>query len=679
MNRISKVTFLLLFLGSMASQAGWDVEILRGKDAPKGYKEAGILQRYVNTDSGRIQIGTITTAVYKKDSMEPKTEDDFAKRAESLIQGLKWKKQKYKGVSIYSAYLEQDLVQFKMMIKDQGDQRIFTLSNIRQPFAAGTSLEAEFLQRVFMKRQIDLLKGGKKTALIWSQFIQDLEAQSIGSFLTAADLSRMLTTFESGVLGGARDLGGVLTAAKGMVGDARMTVRQVGDAAQKSANALERADGRIKTFNETFARQAEKLNANLADAVKVGRDAVEVGDRAVDAADAGVREMKNFNGTLKKITGLSYIAQASAVSELAKISTNFLVNFAAGGLYSLLVKAYQVATASLSEEERQKINFRTDAAMKLMKEAMNQIGALDVEISVLTMGLSEVTQLDGKSLLYSLDRKINVLTAQRDNEMENLKRDPTGPGANACSDRHAGLSDQLFYLESLRKALATTDTKEKMCKKFESTFGAWRVAINSLQQAKDVLDQELTTVLDQHNEKSTEAQAAVASYRYKDKKCNNTQEGLIASYKELAKMVGCSPGSTTDDCLNVFAKIKEADGSDCAELMELQRQAKNPASLARMIEGRNAAVRVIKANLLSISKLDCVAEGDGRPQCNDNKDGDITLMNKLYAQKLEDLKTKCPPGSFNPIAGLDQKILANRSEAKPYTAQIAQFGIKHVL
>lgn len=671
MYRIRKVTVLFFLFGSLTSQAGWNIEILRGKDAPKGYKEAGLLQRYVNTEFGPIQIATISTAVYEKNSSEPKTEDDFAKKSESLIQGLKWKKQKYKGVSVYSAYLDRDLRQFKMMIKDHGNHRIFTLSNIKQPFSAGTAYETAFLQRVFMKRQIDLLKGGKKSALLWSQFIQDVEAQSITDFISPADLSRMLTTFNNKALGGVDSAKGVLDATKDLVGDTRLSVKKVGDAATKGAGALERADVKLGTFNENFKTRADALNATLDRVVGVGKDAVEVGKDAVG-------EAKRFNTTVEKVSSLGYISQMVAVSEVTKMATNFLVNFFAGGAYTLFVKAYHVITATMTEEERQRVNSRADAAMRSMKDAMNQIGALDVEISVLTMGLAEVSGLDGKTLLESLNNQINIEVAKEARAADALKQDPDGPNAQQCSANQSKHAENLFYLRSLRKALSATDTKEKMCKKFESTFGSWVLAINALQEAKNTLDVELTTIFDQYNEKALAAQETVTSPRYYEKKCTSTQADLIAGFKRDAERIGCTIDSKTPDCVRVYTAIHDADGKECAELLELQKAANDPGSMARRIEARNAAMKVVKANLLSITKLDCVAEGDVRPQCN-NTDGDITMMKKLYVDRLRKVTEVCPPGSFNPIAGLNQRILAEAEAAKPYTAQISEIAKTRML
>lgn len=174
--RFSILVFSAVFAYNL--QASWDYEVSRGSTAPDGFLEFGLFQRNIDTKKGSFPVASVTTSVYEKTSKEPKTEDDLAKKLASLIPNLSWKKTIYKGVHFYTGYDEVDLRYYKLMVKDQGNKRIQTLATIRQPYVAGVSIETEYLQRVFLKAQLDNPKGKrKKTAIVWESFLSEAQAQ----------------------------------------------------------------------------------------------------------------------------------------------------------------------------------------------------------------------------------------------------------------------------------------------------------------------------------------------------------------------------------------------------------------------------------------------------------------------------------------------------------------------
>ncbi|MBL7672172.1 MAG: hypothetical protein JNM39_16960 [Bdellovibrionaceae bacterium] len=647
-------------------QASWDYEVSRGKSAPPGYVEFGLFQRNVDTKKGSFSVASVTTSVYEKSGKEPKTEDALAKKIETLIPNLSWKKKIYKGVHFYTAYVEQDFRYYKMMVKDQGDKRIITMATIRQPYVAGIAIETEYLQRVFLKAQLEKPKGGKKkTALIWENFLTEAQAQM--------DFSRFKDLAEGWFTQMQRDLAPFRDAARSVAGDARSFVSNVDKrageaigAVNKAGTSLDRAGEKVDAARLQFKESTDKINATARAGIASFDSGIEkfgkIGDEANENWATTNEIVKRFSDPAK-VRKLAFNAAigglaATAVYDIGKGVGTALVGWIADAAWTGIKALWREITQQLSPEQWNKISKRAIEAEAEAEKQMKKINDLKQKIAMTGMAWSKLRNQDAPINLVT-DMSANVVGLQaKKRRLESKLADGTlnDSGFHSCTHEVVSLNKQIFALEQLIPILTHSDSKEALCEQMEFLSDQLIDAEISLQKARAIVAQELLTFPTLIFQSHINDHLDPVSVEKRVNECKEKKESVAAIYKKSAqKNCNNEDSEKSDECVELIKQIQsfERQAASACEgnkiTTSLEARAANDAAMLAEV---NRSIASAEKATQRILQSNCKAE-DTKPHCKSlstRQANEVGLFNKILQITLQDVDRDCPrPPSENPL------------------------------
>ncbi|MBK7960699.1 MAG: hypothetical protein IPK04_05505 [Bdellovibrionales bacterium] len=665
----SLVLFIVgLFSIAPLAQASWEYGILRASEAPKGFKEYGILERYVDTNHGRISVATVSLAVYEKSASEPNTEDAAAAKMASLIRGLTWKKEVQKGVFIYTAYLKPELRYFKMMIKDLGKKRIVTIANIRQPYVLGTAYETEYLQRIFMKKEVDNKRATRKTALYWSRVFEEAEAQTISNF----DFQRLLGAYANSLGQAGAKLADQLVGVRNAVVSTTDRALSIGEGVVSEGRNISNSINNAASAARDAAKAGREISAQGKDTTVALRGMVDDAKRTVDdntnkLVDESQAWRNEAQEWRKQATNKRLISQLSLISGLSfsvgSFAGTMLCNLISSGAFTLLREAFYALTGKLKPELMDEKNKRATAALSELDASINQINNLEKEIGLLGMGLSEIEKAPGRDVIESIGEQVVV----RKNELRkmiaglNTLRNQTD--INKCATDIRMKEDEIYRLEQNSKTLFQTKKKGAVCEKIHAALLSWQLAAASLHRAKHVVTQEITTILGNAEKRNIEAFSDPASPRNNLTECKSVKEIRLEQLESEYTSFGCDKNQSNPGCTTHKQNIEAQRASilTCQADVDMIAATNDSESAAHRNSFTQNAISITREQLHKVARLDC-RMNDPRKFCIPGEEGHISILNDLYAQKIAAFKQTCPEVTLNPLANpaISPKSLADQ-------------------
>lgn len=643
--RIGLLAGLLISFIYSSSYAYWATHYLRGAEAPEGTQEWGLLERRILTVHGEINVASVSMAVFDVKPTDPVNEDAMAAQMVAMIPGLEWKKEIYKGVSIYTAYLKRDLRYFKMMVKDQGKKRVFTLANIHQPFILGTSLETEFLQRIFLKKHVDVAHGKKKTALWWDHLIP--EAQGAWS---ANDLGRMLDAWVRSVAGS--------------VGKERVEslIEAAGNIANRGVAAADRVTRGINRGADSIFQGAKSIDLLTA----AGR---EVGNRLADTADVVSRRVSgdvdkvvgSFDKAVDKFTDPKLIRKLAAAAglgfTLGSFAGTMLTNFVSEGAFKLLRESYFfLIKQEHSPEKRAELEARANDAMTSMDKAMAEINQLNIELGVLGMALTHVEGEPGMKWTEKFGMEQVLLQSENEDLKAKLKK-LSGAEKNKCAIEIYRNKEQIFMFENMQSIVGQHDQRKSsprdgICDRIYKALLSWRSAAAALNRAKNTVTTEMSTLLSQAQRRETESIDDPSSVSRRTSDCQSQAENRYKAEMKRFGQAGCENNLELQGCKALKERIEKIPSEgivQCISAAKLKAEALSPVSVESSLAIANAGIGLAHERLANVVAMDCV-EKDSRSFCKPGKEGDLVILERIYSAQFGKLKKKCPDVETSPNA-----------------------------